>query len=424
MGTGRLPNLHDSGAMTPPPTPTKGSHSKSDSASSLRGSFDSVRRGNAITYRCKPSIDEKETPGSTEPRHFPYWTTDYEIEVDHKGRKRPLGCGAWSNVCRATPRPPKLEGLAPLNTVPGVDMTPPVTPVHSRNSSRSEAQVPQIPSAYAVKEPCGRTAQRVLGDECRILSYLSRYPDAEKYIVPFYGQDTRTDALVLGLMDGTLEDWIQKDLDSLSEESRAAKLAHVFPTLAAHLLDGFIWISEKHCTHGDLKPANILISSTPSSATSTSTSPPHAVYTDFSSAILSTSSTSSSPVGGATYDFLDPALMTKASASTLPTPQTDLWSLAVTLLVLAIGSSPYSRVTSNEFMKKECIKQGTPLAYMRQGENGTRNGKRMDALEGSLGFDVEEWLGLVLVKDVMKRAGVDKWRAELGSGGAKMGLRI
>jgi serine/threonine protein kinase len=354
--------------------------------------------------------DAKEKPGSTEPRQFPYCITDYEIEVDHKGRKRPLGSGAWSNVYRATPRLPKPEGLAPSDLVPGVEMTPPVTPVHSRSTSLSKTQLPHVPSAYAIKEPLGRTAHRVLGDECRILSYLSRYTNAEKYIVPFYGQDTRTDALVLGLMNGTLEDWIQTSLNTLSEESRTAKLAAVFPTLASHLLAGFLWLSEKNCTHGDLKPANILVSS------SAPTTIPHVVYTDFSSAVLSTDNPSKRPVGGATYDFLDPTLMTKASASNLPIPQTDLWSLAMTLLVLVLGASPYSRVASNEFMKKECIKQGTPLAYLSQGENGARNLKRMRALSKSLNFDVEKWFGMVFIKEMEKRVEGAEWWMEFDRG--------
>jgi serine/threonine protein kinase len=134
--------------------------------------------------------------------------------------------------------------------------------------------------------------------------------------------------------------------------------------------------------------------------------------------------TTQKPVGGATYDFLDPTLMTKASASNLPTPQTDIWSLAMTLLVFVIGVSPYSRVASNEFMKKECIKQGTPLAYMSQGENGMRNAKRMAALSKSLGFDVKAWFGMVLVKDGAKRVGVKEWRAELERRVAQMHWKI
>jgi serine/threonine protein kinase len=297
-------------------------------------------------------------------------------------------------------------------------MTPPVTPDHSRDVSLSRTQFPRIPSAYAIKEPSGRTAQRVLGDECRILSYLSRFPDAEKYIVPFFGQDMRTEALVLGLMDGTLEDWAQEDLNEPSEDQRTAKLAEVFPRLASQLLNGFIWMTSKNCTHGDIKPGNILI-------TSSSGSAPHAIFTDFSSSTLSTSpDPTKNPIGGATYDYLDPALMTKASAKTLPTPETDLWALAITLLFVVIGASPYTRVASSEVMKRDIIKQGNPLAWMAQGENGMRNMQRMGTLAARLSWDVTGWFKAALAKDASARVGFEEWRDQLERGVGMMGSRI
>lgn len=397
--------------MTPPSTPTRTSHGKSDSTSSLQESHDVLRRGNSVRSPHKGGVDAKEMPGSTAPRNFPHLLTDYEVEVDSRGKKKPLGSGAWSTVYRAAPRLPKLDCLSTPNAGPGPEMTPPVTPVHSRNSSLSKTQIPRIPTAYAVKEPTGRTAQRVLCGESRALSYLSRFPGADDFVVPFYGQDSRTHALVLGLMDGTLEDWTQKTLDCLSEDDRTAKLAVTFPTLASHLLSGFIWITEKHCIHGDLKPANILVSSTPPAAT------PHAVYTDFSSAILSLAdSVQQSPIGGATFDYLDPNLMTKAAASSLPTPVTDLWSLAMTLLVVVLGVSPYSRLAANAYMKNEYIKQGSPLAFLKQGENALRNVTRLQGLSARLGWDVEAWLGAVLVKDARKRAEVVEWLQMLQRG--------
>lgn len=331
--------------------------------------------------------------------------------MDQKGRKKQLGSGAWSTVYRAAPRLPKLDGLSPPNAGPRAEMTPPVTPVHSRNSSLSKTQLPQVPAFYAIKEPTGRTAQRVLCEESRILSYLSRLPGADRYLVPFYGQDARNHALVLGLMDGTLEDWTQKALECLPEDDRAAKLAMTFPTLASHLLSGFIWMTEKHCTHGDLKPANILVSPAASCEI------PHTFYTDFSSAIISfPGSTPQNPVGGATFDYLDPTLMTKTSASSLPTPVTDLWSLAMTLLVVVLGVSPYSRLATNAYMKKEYIKQGSPLTFLKQGENAARNVTRLKSLSARLGWNVETWLGAVLVKDATRRAGVLDWLEMLQQG--------
>ena len=89
-------------------------------------------------------------------------------------------------------------------------MTPPITPVHSRNSSLGTNQFPVIPPLYAIKVPASTSAKKVLQAEARILSYLSRFPDADHHIVPFFGLDTRTGALVLKAMDETLESWIPK----------------------------------------------------------------------------------------------------------------------------------------------------------------------------------------------------------------------
>jgi hypothetical protein len=416
MGTeGPPPGLQGSETATPPPTPTKATRG---SISSLGDFSESLRRGHSISYERKNSVlVEKEKPGSTEPRVFPYWETDYDVAVHLKGRKKPLGSGAWSKVYRASSTLPKLDGPTPLSSNLGADMTPPLTPVHSRNTSLSKSPNSNTPSAYAIKEPSGRTAKRVLADECLVLSYLSRFGDAEKYIVPFYGQDMRTEALVLGLMDGTLEDWIAKELNDLPEEDRAAQLAKVFPALASQLVSGFTWMTSKHCTHGDLKPANILVSSlTPDES-------PHAVFTDFSSSVLSTDM-DKIPIGGATYDYLDPTLMTKASANALPTPTTDLWALAITLLFVVIGTSPYNRVAPNEIMKRELSKQGDPLKWLAQGENGTMNRKRLEALGKRLGWDVAAWFGLVLKKDLSERVGVEEWKAALEQGVGLEGSKL
>jgi serine/threonine protein kinase len=168
-------------------------------------------------------------------------------------------------------------------------------------------------------------------------------------------------------------------------------------------------MTSKHCAHGDLKPGNILVSS------SSPDEPPYAVFTDFSSSVLSTD-TDKTPIGGATYDYIDPTLMTKASANALPTSTTDLWALAITLLVVVIGTSPYNRVAPNEIMKREISKQGDPLKWLAQGENGMRSRKRLEALGEQLGWDVAAWFGLVLKRDLSERVCVEEWKAVLERG--------
>ena len=258
-----------------------------------------------------------------------------------------------------------------------------------------------------LKSPNGKSAKKILEEEAKILSYLSRVPSADEHIVGFYGQDTRTGALVLEAMDVTLEDWISNNLNTLPEPDRTKKLADVFPALALKLLNGLEWMTEKKCVHADIKHSNILLSET---------SPSDAVYSDFSSATLSALSTPdgtpTSQLGGGTWDFLDPALVAKASPPASPSASTDLWALGLTLLWLVIGISPFDCAT-NTFQRRELIKHGNPLSYAIYGDDGPKNFARIKALSKELGFDVQKWFAKVLTKDVAKRVGVEEWKLEL-----------
>ncbi|KAF2249741.1 hypothetical protein BU26DRAFT_518299 [Trematosphaeria pertusa] len=437
MGSSGPPLLHDSGAVTPPPTPTGTTHSKSHSASSIASSLSSLRRGDSTSSTRarsrRDTIDESEKPGSTQPRKFPYWLSEYEIEVDEKGKKTCLGSGLWSDVYLAKPCLPNPVDQVPSIAAPGAEMTPPITPVHSRASSLSKEKLPQVPPAYAIKVSASRSAKQVLGEESRILSHIVRFPDAEQYVVSFYGQDTRTEALVLKAMDGTLEGWVQKELNALPEPARVNRLAEVFPVIAAHLLDGLAWIQDKGCTHADIKPSNILVSA-PSSfpSPSTSASPaPHTVYSDFSSALLPSLPSPSpssckpkTPLGGGTWDFLDPTLLSKSAAPISPSPETDLWSLAITLLSLVLGASPFDCAGANQYRRREFIKQGVPLSYAAYGDDGARNLNRMAALSRGIGLDVQKWFAGVLSREVGRRVGLAEWRAELERAEEKEGVRV
>jgi serine/threonine protein kinase len=400
--------MHDSGATTPPSTPT---HAKSSSTSSdFLSSLSDLRRGDSPSSPSgRPSLDDSARPGSTELLVFPHHLSEYHIQADGEGRKRPIGVGAWSDVYLATPSLPHLMDLSP-----GSNTSLPLTPVRSRGSSKGSSSLPSIPPLYAIKVPGSTSAKAVLNAEARILSYLSRFPDADQHVVPFYGQDTRTGALVLKAMDGTLEDWIQNDLNALATPSRAQKLAAIFPSIALSLINSLIWMQDKDCIHADIKPSNILVSSS-SSAT------PTPVFSDFSSTILTRLSTDDAapPVGAGTWEFLDPSLLSSFSPAT-PCAATDLYSLAITLLFLILGASPYEGFKHNKFQQREMIKTGCPLECLQHGDQSVKNQQVLKALGKDLGFDVAKWMGKVLVKSKEKRVGVEAWREELVQGMARM----
>jgi serine/threonine protein kinase len=329
---------------------------------------------------------------------------DYEIQLDSKGRKKPIGTGAWSDVYLATPI--THWPATSFSTAPAI--TPPVTPVHLRGSSATKDSLPVIPPLYAIKVPASTSAKKVLSAEARILSYLSRYPDANNHVVQFFGQDSRTGALVLQAMDGTLEDWIQITLNSLDDSSRTTKLASTFPTLALSLIDSLLWLQDKDCVHADIKPSNILYSKS-------ATIIPHLVFTDFSSTVLTTLNNTDAtppPMGAGTWEFLDPSLLSSFNPAT-PSASTDLYSLAITLLFVVLGASPFDGFKHNKFQQREMIKSGAPLQCLQYDDEGIKNLRKLNILSKDLGFDVQKWFAKVLVKDHAKRVGVLEWRGEL-----------
>jgi hypothetical protein len=417
MGTQDVRMLHDSGAITPPGTPYMTAHSKSNSTSSdFLSSLSDLRRGSSVSSRGRrPRLDSLEStpqPGSTELITFPHHLQDYEFCTDDRGRKKKIGEGAWSDVYLANPCPPKPTDQTLSQTLCSPDMTPPLTPVRIADSSAGLTKIPATPVLYAVKVPAMTSAKKVLSAEARILSYLNRFPNAENHVVSFYGLDTRTGSLLLRAMDDTLEGWIQKELNTLDEASRAAKVTAIFPRIALTLIEGLIWMQEKHCTHGDIKPSNILVSTT----CSPSSSIPKPIYSDFSSTLLTlpntTIDTSASPLGAGTWDYLDPTLLT-SSCTSPPSAATDLWSLAITLLFLVLGASPYDAFRHNKYQQREMIKSGCPLQCLGYDDQGVKNMQRLKALERGLGFDVLGWFGKVLVKQQEKRVGVLEWKRML-----------
>jgi serine/threonine protein kinase len=347
---------------------------------------------------------------------FDYETLEYVILVDKEDKKRPIGSGVWSDVYLAAPSVPKPVDQSHL-MLPSSVKSSPVAPIKSSDSAIGLYAFPPVPKLYAIKAPASTSSRRVLREEAKILSYLSQFPDSDDHIVQFFGQDPRNEALVLKAMGGTLEDWIKKNLNNLDNGLRATKLAIAFPRIALTLIDSLMWMQDKNCVHADIKPSNILTTEDPASLASV----PATVYSDFSSTILVAPEIevhNASPLGAGTWDYLDPSLLRSIDAPEASVA-TDLWSLAITLLFLVIGASPFDGFKHNKFQQREMIKSGQPLQCLAYDDVGIKNMGRMKDLSKALGFDLHKWFAKVLVKDVSKRIVVAEWRDELARATAK-----
>ncbi|KAF1931278.1 kinase-like protein [Didymella exigua CBS 183.55] len=397
-------------AITPPATPTSPAQFKSGSTSNDCGTQTSLaRQASAVSTAFvprSPSIHSHPVP----PQLFDHEILEYVILVDKEDKKRPIGSGVWSDVYLAVPSIPKPVDRS-HSMLPSAAKSLPVTLIKSNDSAIGLYAFPATPSLYAIKAPASTSSRRVLREEAKILSYLSQFPDSDDHIVQFFGQDLRNEALVLKAMDGTLEDWIKNNLNNLSDDLRAAKLAAVFPRIGISLIHSLMWMQDKNCVHADIKPSNILTTETPMDPTSV----PETVYSDFSSTILIAPEIevhNASPLGAGTWDYLDPSLLRSTDAPEA-SAATDLWSLAITLLFLIIGASPFDGFRHNKFQQREMIKSGQPLQCLAYDDIGIENVRKMKDLSKALGLDLHKWFARVLVKDVSKRIDVAEWRDEL-----------
>ncbi|CAI6342452.1 unnamed protein product [Periconia digitata] len=388
--------------LSPPLTPTQAKHKSSNSDVSLK-------------TPTKPHTHLSPQPEDTGTTVFPYWTTDYEIvTTGPKAIKKVLGSGVWSDVYHALPTPPSPSSSLLSSSKESETTSRPPTPPSSSSSTSQH-----LPSAYAIKSPSSQSARSVLAHEAHILSYLTRFPTSSSFIVPFYGHDPRSDALVLKLIGGgTLESWIETSLNALPEPERAVALAKQFPGLATQLLSALEWLRSVGCVHGDVKPGNILVDA-PSPPTSSS---PSFLLTDFSSSTLTSLPTSTSspapPLGGGTWDFLSPSLLALPSSSSSHTAShdDDLWATALTLLITVVGISPFAFVGRNVFQRRECVRKGDPVGFVGFGDFGGRGVGRLRALGAALSeaqgkkVDIIQWFRRVLVRDDEKRVrGAGVW---------------
>lgn len=276
------------------------------------------------------------------------------------------GRGAWSVVYRAIETADKVPTNNPL-TPP---TSPPSSPAH-----------PGVHGRLAVKAPSRRDAHKILEQEARVLTYLYSFSEASDHLVPFYGYDQAQSSLILGPIPLNLETRAKtagatarinfSTKTMFDPVIGVAEWAH----LAVGLIDGLVFLHAANCVHGDIKPANILLHS---SSTSNSFIP---VFCDFSSAHVIASSDPHhgeieeeiEQVSAITTDYASPELLTSLQRHVggIVTPASDVFALATTLLMAAIGDSPYAGARM-EMQKLSMAKEGRPLEFARHGNAASR----------------------------------------------------
>lgn len=181
----------------------------------------------------------------------------------------------------------------------------------------------------------------------------------------------------------------------------------VWQSLAAQLINGLAFLHAESCIHGDIKPANVLLR--PNEADQAEAY--SALYCDFSSSRIDTQgreeSDQAQQLTALTPDFASPELLTSlATTAAVVTPASDVYALGVTLVVAAIGTSPFAGAFM-EIQKLGMARQGRVLDFAGQSEQGTR------AMKGKM---VHKWLRGALEKDVEKRSTIEEWKRAVEAG--------
>ena len=253
---------------------------------------------------------------------FDFSRIDYELDRTRKT----IDTGIWSTVYFAKP--------VARSSKPNVDTNPPspVTP------SRGSTDPPSI--LYVVKMPKGAGAKKVFDQEAKILTKLQQSEDCHEYIVPFYGVDERTSALVFEGVGGgppedpSLEGFVTR-FSTMTEHERYKAFRELFVRAAYDLVGGLKFIHAHGIIHADIKPANVLLDIRHKDSAQMCIT--GARYIDFSASFCTGSDSSHA---GGTWDYLAPEQIYAYKEA--PTFASDVWSLGITLLFILVGRSPYA----------------------------------------------------------------------------------
>ena len=323
-----------------------------------------------------------------------------DVEICRDGEDRPIefGRGAWSIVYKA--------GSIPDATVSSLH-TPPSSPV-------------TVSRVLAVKAPLRRDARKVLQREALTLTRLNLTPGFEKHVVPFHGFISNADALVMSAVPLALSTYIEDQADLRKKQLSTATMfdpvqgPESWRDMARKLITGLTWLHDTAgIIHGDIKPHNVLLRSIAADEPGAEAGafPYEPLLADFSSAFDIHSDATEAPdtnqaaMSAFTPPFTAPELLSLASLKSgdvAPTPSSDVFSLAATLIAAATGDL-LLYPGSSSMQRLAMARDGHRiLDFTRSGSNGCRVPRN--------GF-VEKLVQPAVAKDPAQRIATREWMA-------------
>lgn len=376
--------------LTPPVTPTVDGDGALPSSTSSRPS----QPDSSFLSPVEPTTEQAVSLTNQHvwtPLEFP---DQIEISKDESGYPVEFGRGVWSVVYMAS---------SPVSSKASSLPTPPSSPV-------AKARI------FAVKTPARRDAHSVLYREALTLTRIRLAPGYERHIVPFHGYISNSYSIVMSAVPLTLSTYIedkagiaQKQLSTRTMFEPVQGMAQ-WQDLAKKLVSALSWLHNgARIVHGDIKPHNFLLRPRQTGINSNPDEFPYdPLFGDFSSAHeIGFSSTTMNEtefsMSALTPPFTAPELLSVQalkSPGVGPTPASDVFSLAVTLLAAVTGDLliyPGSSSMQRLAMAREGHRV---LDFARSGPNCSRvprNGT------------VERILEPAIKKEPTQRITPDKW---------------